>query len=193
MAPIWLPLATALIAALSALGGVILNSYLSRRDKALELAFRATQESKDFLISRGEDLYVHLDEMDGYVAAHCRLIQKFCNAHMSFDDYRRLRRESWADREKFSVSRIKLLVRSFFPALVPLHEELAENLARLNEIDRALMDEKDHDARLLHRANADAIRLQKLVATGGERLRAALAQQLNDAFRSKASLPGGAA
>ena len=187
MTPFWLPLATALIAAFSALTGVILNSYLSRRDKALEHSFRAVQESKDFLISRGEDLYVHLDEMDNFVAAHCRLIQRFCNSRISFEDYQRMRRESWEDREKFSLARVNLSVKAFFPELITIYSELADNLRGLNEIDRALMDVNEHSATLLYSANADANRLVGLIASTGKELREALATHLSETFRSKTS------
>ena len=185
MAPIWLPLATAFIAALSALAGVILNSYLTRRDKALELSFRAAQESKNFLVARGEELYLQIDEMDNYVAANCRLIHNFCNGHVTFDDFRRIRRDSWEDRQKFSLSRIKLSVRSFFPELQPLHDELAENLLHLSTIDRVLMDAREHKPKLLYRVSADTVRLQKLVMNTGEQLREALSMHLAETFRSK--------
>jgi hypothetical protein len=185
MAPFWLPIITALIASTSALAGVMLNNYLARKDKRLELSFRAGQEAKDFLISRGEELYVHLDQMDAYVAGHCRLIQSFCASAITFDEFRSARRDSLGDRERFSVSRIKLSIRSFFPSLAPVYNELAENLGRIDIIDHALLEARQHDASLLVRANADAIRLQRLVTTKGEQLRDALAGLLASTFAAR--------
>jgi hypothetical protein len=187
MVSVWVPITTAAVAATSALAGVILNSWLTRKDRALELEFKARQESKDFLIARGEDLYIHLDQMDTYVADHCRLLQAFCRSDIDFEEFRSARRESLVDREKFSVSRIKLSIRSFFPSLIPIYDGLAENLSRINILDRALMDAPEHDGTLLYRANSDAIRLQNLVATKGEELRTALAALLSDTFASRVS------
>lgn len=188
MSPFWLPILTGLIAASSALAGVLLNNYLARRDRLLEHRLRAKQESKEFLISRGEDLYVQLDLMDDYVSAHCRLIQALCSSRIDREQFKLIRRESFQDREKFSVAKIKLNVRTFFPALVADYEDIAENLARIDIIDRALLDASDLDASLLVRANADSVRLQKLIATKGEEVRIRLSHLLSDIFGSLTDL-----
>jgi len=185
MAPLWLPIVTALIAALSALAGVLLNSYLARRDLAVERLWKARQESKDFLLARGEDLYVHLDQLDAHVERHCWLIQAFCGGTLSFHEYGDRRRAALEERDKFSVAKIKLTVRAFFPGLTDLYEELADNLERVDTLDRALADAREHDAKLLYRANADAIRLQKLVADQGEQLRGRLVKLLSEIFISR--------
>jgi hypothetical protein len=187
MSPAWLPIFTALIAAISALSGVLLTSYLSRKDRQAERSFKASQEARDFLIARGEDLYVHLDQMDNFVADHCRTILAFCGSRIDFDEFCKARDQSPADRDKFSVSRIKLSLRSFFPALVPAYDDLTENVARIEMIDRALLATDRHDASLLYKANSDAVRLQTLVTTKGEELREALAALLASTFAARAA------
>jgi hypothetical protein len=187
MSSAWLPLFTALIAACSALSAVFLTNYLGRKDRQAEREFKASQDARDFLIARGEDLYVHLDQMDAYVAEHCRTILAFCGSRIDFDAFRAAREGTLADRDKFSVSRIKLSLRSFFPALVPAFDDLTENLARIDMLDRALLETDRHDASLLYRANSDAVRLQDLVTTRGEELREALAKLLADLFAARAA------
>jgi hypothetical protein len=189
LAPVWLPIITGLIAAGSALSGVILNNILARRDRILQHSLSTARENKDFLISRGEDLYVQLDLLDEYVSTHCRLIQALCSSRIEIEEFRRIRNASLDDRDKFSVAKIKLNVRSFFPALAADYEDIAENLSRINTIDRALMDAGKPDATLLVKANADSIRLQKLIATNGEQLRVKLSASLSEIFASRAQIP----
>lgn len=184
--PVWLSLVSGLIAAVSALAGALLNNHLGQKEQARQQAFRIAQETRDFLIARGEYLYVQLDRLDSYVEQHCRLIQALCRSDIELETFRELRRERATERETFSVARIKLNVRSFFPALGPDYEELAENLARIDTLDNALFDARALDAALLVKANADAIRLQKLVETKGEELRAKLADHLAITFASRA-------
>jgi len=186
LTPFWLPILTGVIAAISALAGVILNNYLARRDRILEHGLRAKQDAREFLINKGEELYIQLDLLDEYVSAHCRLIQSLCSSRIDRERYKLIRRESFGDREKFSVAKVKLNVRSFFPALIADYEDIAENLSRLDTIDRAIMDAPKLDAVLLVSANADSIRLQKLIATKGEQVRVRLSGMLSDIFGSLA-------
>ena len=182
MTPLWLPIVTGLIAACSALAGVILNNHLARRDRLLEHSLRAAQQARDFLIDKGEDLYVHLDMLDSYVSEHCRHIQALCSSEIDRDAFLALRREGLDARDKFSVARIRLSIRSFFPALIADYADLAENLARIDVLDRALLHPREPDASLFVKANADSLRLEKLVATRGEQLRAKLEAVLADVF-----------
>ena len=186
MAPLWLSLLTALIAAASALAGAILNNYLSGKEKQIERSIRARGEASDFLINRGEELYLHLDHVDNYISAHNELIQLYCHGRLSFDEFRSLREEELRRFERLRISKSKLIVRAFFKNLMPSYTSLAENLTRLNTLDKALMDAEERAAQLLYRVSADAARLQKLVVEEGDRMRDELAQTLADIFVSRA-------
>jgi hypothetical protein len=182
----WLSIVSGLIAAVSALAGALLSNYLGQKERAQQQAFRIAQETRDFLIARGEYLYVELDRIDRYVEDHCRLIQALCRSEIRRDAFRDLRRDRLDERGKFNVARVKLNVRAFFPALREDYEALAENIWRIDTLDEALLDAETLDAALLFKANADSIRLQTLVATSGEDLRAKLAQLLAETFASRA-------
>jgi hypothetical protein len=186
----WLSIVSGLIAAVSALAGALLSNYLGQKERAQQQAFRIAQETRDFLIARGEYLYVELDRIDRYVEDHCRLIQALCRSEIRRDAFRDLRRDRLDERGKFNVARVKLNVRAFFPALREDYEALAENIWRIDTLDEALLDAETLDAALLFKANADSIRLQTLVATSGEELRAKLAQLLAETFASRAGAAG---
>ena len=185
--PYWLPLLTAFIAAGSALAGTILSNYLARKDKRLEREWRSRQEAADFLISRGEELYVHLDRIESYIVDHSQLIELFCHGRLKLDDFKVSRANVRRDLEAAALSRVKLNVRAFFPKLLPQYTELLTNLSRLDIIDQALIEGDESKAGLLYRISHDASRLKESVIASGEQLRDDLAHELAAAFTARAS------
>ena len=178
---------TALIAAASALAGAILTNYLTRKDRQAEREHRGRQEAADFLIGRGEDLYVHLDRIEAYIVRHTDLIALYCNGRLQFDEFKLARGQAQQDLEQAAMSRVKLNVRAFFPKLLPLHEEMVTNLSRLETIDQALIQGNERKADLLYRVYQDTLRLRDTAVQTGEQLRSELAQDLAAAFAARSA------
>lgn len=187
MNPFWLPVLTALIAAGSALAGTILSNYLARHDRQAERDWRSRQEAADFLISRGEELYSHLDRVDSYIVDHTQLIELFCHGRLKLDEFKASRGNVRKQLDQAALSRVKLNVRAFFPKLLPQYSELLANLSRLDLVDQALVEGDESKAGLLYRISHDASRLKESVIESGEQLRDELARDLAATFTARSS------
>lgn len=168
----------AVTAAGAALLGALTTGWLSLRERQFEARQSREAERREFLVARGEALFIHLTELDRHLIRRVDLIERLCHARIEREAYLAERAAAIAGFDEAGLARTDLSVRAFFPGLHPDLAALEQLFAALDTIDGVAAAREAPSGSVLYRISADAARLRREAAATSERLRGLLVGEL---------------